>query len=73
MHEQSKGMMRRSIKKALSAIHRLANVVNQLAHRIGAWLNRRRNVLAMQALSGAAYKAGTVAVTLLAVWWQNRH
>jgi hypothetical protein len=34
---------------------------------------RNRSAFTRYAIRGAAYKAGTVAVGLLAVWFQNRH
>ncbi|MFE9024578.1 hypothetical protein ACFYNL_39360 [Streptomyces sp. NPDC007808] len=37
------------------------------------WVYRRRHIVALNALRGISYAAGTSSVGLIAVWFQSRH
>jgi hypothetical protein len=41
--------------------------------RVAQWVYRRRHTVALNALRGVSYAAGTSSVGLIAVWIQSRH
>jgi hypothetical protein len=60
-----------SVQPCRKAGCRLVRAVTWSIRRYGVKLRRPRNGLTRQFLHGAAYKAGTIAVGLAVVWWQN--